>query len=48
MTEIRTKEGYGFPTVHQTMIIGEGHNHYRANDNLAVNYYGFVLDGMHA
>ena len=41
------KEGDSFPAVEESVVIGKGDNHDGADDNLAVNDDGLVLDCVH-
>jgi hypothetical protein len=44
----RTEERDGFPSVEQTMVVGEGDGHDGADDDLAVDDDGSVGDVVHA
>ena len=44
----RTKEGDSFPTVQETVVVGEGDNHDRADDDLAVDDNRAILNRVHA
>ena len=44
----RTKEGDSFPTIEETVVVGEGDNHDRADDDLAVDYNRAFLNSVHA
>lgn len=44
----RTKEGDGLAAVEQAVIVGERDDHDRADDDLAIDDDGAVLDGVHS
>ena len=44
----RTEESDSLPSVKETMVIGEGDDHDRSNDDLAVNNDRLLLNGVHA
>ena len=44
----RTEEGDGFPAVQETVIVCECDDHHRADDDLAVDNYRALFDGVHA
>lgn len=43
-----TKEGNGLPTVQETVVVRESDDHDGADDDLAVDDDGALLDGVHA
>ena len=48
MRNTRTEESDGLATVEETVVVGEGDNHDRTDDDLAVNNDGAVFNGVHA
>ena len=43
----RTEESSSFPTIEETVVVREGDDHDRADDDLAVDDNGALLDRMH-
>ena len=43
----RTKEGDSLPAIQESVVVGQSNYHDGANDNLAVDDYGLLLDGVH-
>ena len=42
-----TKEGDGFPTIEETVVVCESDDHDGANDDLTVDNNGALLDRVH-